>query len=107
MCSDHRIGKGNRMAAERRVIHIRAGSELAEALRDATEAREPLFVHTGDDVFEIHVDSTDSVEIFNRDRRFSVLDIAGLGASGMTGSIADHMADWETYGVRPSSDWGG
>lgn len=107
MHSDHWIGKGIRMAAERRVIHIGAGSELAEALRDATEAREPLYVHSGDEVFEVHVHSTESVGRFNREKRFSILDIAGLGASGTTGSIADHMADCETYGVCPSSDWGG
>ena len=82
------------MAAERRVIHIRAGSELAEALRDATEAREPLFVHTGDEVFEVHVDSTESVERFNRDKPYSILDIAGLGASGTSGSIADHKDEY-------------
>ena len=82
------------MAAERRIIHVRAGSELAEELLSATESQRPCFVDTGEVVFEVHVHSTESTESFNSDKPYSILDIAGLGASGKPGSIADHKDEY-------------
>lgn len=67
---------------------------MAEALQDATNTREPLFVSAGDVVFEVHVHSTESFESFNRDKPYSILDIAGLAASGTPGSIADHKDEY-------------
>ncbi len=82
------------MAAERRIIHVRADSELAEELLSATESQQPFFVSTEDAVFEVHVHSTESIESFYSDKPYSILDIAGLGASGTSGSIADHKDEY-------------
>ena len=82
------------MAAERRIFHIRADSDLAKALQDATNAREPLYVSAGDVVFEVHVHSTESLESFSRDKPYSILDIVGLGDSGEPSNIAEHKDEY-------------
>jgi hypothetical protein len=82
------------MAAERRVIHVSAESEVAEALHHAMDRREPLFVSAGEIVFEVHVHATETIKQFNRDKPYSILDIAGLAASGTKGSIADHKDEY-------------
>ncbi|HEX5164768.1 MAG TPA: hypothetical protein VFV93_05175 [Thermomicrobiales bacterium] len=90
------------MAAERTMIHAGVDSELAEALRTASEARKPIFINTGDVVYEVHVHAIEPIERFNRDKPHSILDIAGLGASGSSGSIADHKDEYiaDAYDVK-------